>query len=285
MSRRPSPTLVGAFVVGAALLLVAAVAIWGSGRLFDRRYGYVCYFPGSVNGLTIGAPVKYRGVRIGDVTAMRIRFQQPEDDRRIPVFIEVSAKRLHELGSNSDAGTPRMVTQLIAAGLRARLDSESFVTGQLYVNLDMFPDTPAHLLHGSNGYPEVPTIPTPLEEATKSLSGLLAQLKTLDLAGGARSLSGAIEGINRLVNTPSVARTIAELPSTVATVRKLVHDIDVAVDQLGHSLGATLAVRGPVFVELERAIVDVQHAAEAVRQLAEFLRRNPNAFIIGRKRP
>lgn len=178
-----------------------------------------------------------------------------------------------------------MVKELIDAGLRARLDTESFVTGQLYVNLDLFPDTPVHLLHERGGYPELPTVPTQLEEATKSLSGLLAQLKTLDLAGTARSLSGAIEGINRLVNTPSVSKTIAELPSTVATFRHLMHNVDTAVDQLGHSLGATLAVRGPVFVELERTLGDVQRAAAAVRQLAEFLRRNPNALITGRKRP
>ena len=284
MSRKPSPTLVGAFVLGAAMLVVAAVAIWGSGRLFDRRFGYVCYFPGSVNGLTVGAAVKYRGVRIGAVTGMRIRFQQPPDDRRIPVFIEVSNRRLRELGA-TEGGSPQMVKGLIDAGLRARLDTESIVTGQLYVNLDLFPDVPARLLHGDGGYPEIPTVPSQLEEATKSLTGLLAQLKTLDLAGTARSLSSAIEGINRLVNTPSVAHTIAELPSTVASVRRLMHDLDGAVDQLGHSLGASLAVRGPVFVELGRTLTDVQRAAEAVRQLAEFLRRNPNALITGRKRP
>jgi paraquat-inducible protein B len=277
MSRKASPTLVGAFVLGAALLTVAAVIIWGSGRLFDRRYGYVCYFPGSVNGLTVGAPVKYRGVRIGDVTAMRIRFQQPQDDVRIPVFIEVSSRLLRELGA-SDAATPKIVKQLIESGLRARLDTESFVTGQLYVNLDRFPGTPMNLMHLHGGYPEIPTVPTPLEEVTKSLSGLVAQLKTADITGAARALLGAIEGINRLVNTPSIARTIAELPPTVAAVRQ-------AVQGVGQSLQSTLNVRGPVFVEVERALVDVQRAADAVRELAEFLRRNPNALITGRKQP
>src|SRR5260370_14617735 len=97
MAKRPSPTLVGAFILGGALLMVAAVAIWGSGRLFARRYRYVCYFPGSVNGLKVGAAVKYRGVAIGQVTAMRIRFQQPRDDNRIPVFIEANGERLREL--------------------------------------------------------------------------------------------------------------------------------------------------------------------------------------------
>ncbi len=284
MSRKPSPTLVGVFVLGAALLLVAAVAVWGSGRLFDRRYDYVCYFPGSVNGLNAGAPVKYRGVWVGQVTGMRIRFEQPPGDVRIPVFIEVSSRRLRELGA-TDAPTPRVVKDLIEAGMRARLESESFVTGQLYVSLDFFPGTPITLLHVQGGFPEIPTVPAPLEEVTRSLSGLLAQLKTLDLSGTVRSLRSAIDGINRLVNSPSISRTINELPSTVASVRRLVGHADVAVDKIGGSLESTLAVRGPVFVELERTLVDVQRAAEAIRQLADFLRRNPNALITGKKQP
>jgi paraquat-inducible protein B len=284
VSKKPSPTLVGAFVVGAALLLVAAVAIWGSGRLFDRRYHYVCYFPGSVNGLKIGAAVKYRGVPVGQVVGMRIRFEQPRTDTRIPVFIEMSGKRLRELGAEQ-APTTKIVRELIDAGLRARLESESLVTGQLYVNLDMHPEIAARLLHVRGGYPEIPTIPTPLEEAEKSLTGLVAQLKTLDISSTARSLSSAIEGINVLVNTPSVARTIKELPSTVASVRHLVENVDTGLDKLGKGLQTSLAVRGPVFSDLARTLNDVQRAADSVRQLAEYLRRNPNALIVGRKRP
>jgi paraquat-inducible protein B len=167
VAKKPSPTIVGAFILGGSLLIVAAIAVWGSGRLFDRRFKYVCYFPGSVNGLRVGAAVKYRGVPVGQVTGMRIRFEQPREDTRIPVFVELSARRLRELGS-SEAPTPKLLGELIGSGLRARLDSESFVTGQLYVNLDMFPSTPIRLLQG--GFPEIPTVPTPLEEAPKSLS-------------------------------------------------------------------------------------------------------------------
>src|SRR6266852_5515115 len=98
--KRPNPTVVGAFILGGALLMVAAVAIWGSGRLFARRHRYVCYFSGSVNGL------------------------------------ELNGKRVRELGS-SDEPTPRLAEELIRQGLRARLESQSFVTGQLYVNLDI----------------------------------------------------------------------------------------------------------------------------------------------------
>jgi paraquat-inducible protein B len=284
VAKRPNPTVVGAFILGGALLMVAAVAIWGSGRLFERRYRYVCYFPGSVNGLQLGAAVKYRGVPIGQVTGMRIRFAQSQSDTRIPVFVELNGKRLRELGASDDP-TPRLAEELIKQGLRARLESQSFVTGQLYVNLDIFPGSPLNLVHAKGGYPEIPTIPTQLEEATKALSGVLAQLKEADIAGTAHSLSSAVEGINRLVNTPSVAHTLAELPATVASARRLMQNLDVRVGKVGDELQSTLAVRGPVLVELERTFVDVQRAAQAVRILAEFLQRNPNALIVGKKRP
>jgi paraquat-inducible protein B len=273
VAKKPSPTAVGAFILGGALLTVAAIAIWGSGRLFERRYRYVCYFPGSVNGLAIGAHVKYRGVPVGEVTGMRIHFEQRSDDTRIPVFIELSSKRVRDLGVAKEPG-PQLIHELIKSGLRARLDSESFVTGQLYVNLDMFPDTPLTLVHQQGGYAEIPTIPTPMEEATKSLTGLLKQLKEADVAGTARSLASAIEGLNRLLNTPSIGRTLNELPSTVASIRKTVGNA-----------GETLTANGPLSLELRRALVEVQRAAESVRTLADFLKRNPNALIVGKKRP
>ncbi len=110
MAKRPNPTVIGAFILGGLLLVVAAVAIWGSGRLFERRYRYVCYFAGSVNGLKVGAPVKYRGVVIGQVVGMRIRFQQAPDDSRIPIFVEMSGKRLRGLGA-AEFSTPRRMLQ------------------------------------------------------------------------------------------------------------------------------------------------------------------------------
>jgi paraquat-inducible protein B len=284
VAKRPSPTLVGAFILGGALLSIAAVAIWGSGRLFEHRYRYVCYFPGSVNGLAIGAAVKYRGVPVGQVTGMRIRYEQPPGDVRIPVFVDLSGRRLRELGV-SERPTPKVMHDLVARGMRARLDSESLVTGQLYVNLGLFPDSPLTLVHPESDYPEIPTIPATLEEATKSLTALLAQLKEVDIAGTAHSFAGAIDGLNRLIDTPAVAHTLSELPSTVAAMRKALQNVDSGVDSVGDSLKSILAVRGPMFVELQRALVDVQRAAEAVRSLAAFLERNPNALIIGRKRP
>src|SRR4051812_20646292 len=138
MAKKPSPTIVGGFVLGALALIVAAIAVWGSGRLFERKYRYICYFPGSVNGLAVGAPVKYRGVPLGSVVEMRVVFEQSTEDTRIPVVIELYGKRAQALGVRREPD-PRLVEELVKRGLRARLESQSLVTGQLYVNFDLYP--------------------------------------------------------------------------------------------------------------------------------------------------
>ncbi len=282
MSKKPSPTAVGVFILCGVVLIVAAVMIWGSGRLFERRAKYVCYFPGSVFGLNVGAAVRYRGVPIGQVTGLRIRYDEPAGDTRLPVFIEINEKRLRELGRDGQA-TSQIIPSLIDSGLRARLELESLVTSQLYVNLDMFPNAPLTRVHAERGYPEIPTIPTAIEEATRSISGVLEELRKADIAGTARSLASTIEGLNRLVNTPSIAHALKELPTTVASIRQLVQTADGTIGRVGQELQSTVGARGPIVADFQRALVDVQRAAEAVRRLAEFLERNPNALIVGKK--
>jgi paraquat-inducible protein B len=272
VAKKPNPALIGGFLLAGFALTVVAIAVWGSGRFFQRTYRYVAYFPGSVNGLSIGAPVKSRGVAIGKVTGMRLRFKQEVDDLRVPVFFELNGTRLREMGVEEDP-SPALLNRLIDRGLRARLESQSLVTGQLYVNLDFFPGTKVERFERNAKVPEIPTVPTTMEEATKSLTGLLQQIKEVDLAGTARSLASAVAGIDRLLNKPAIGAPLSELPSTVASVRQMVKSIEGTIDS-----------RGPVLTDVQQAVVEIQKAASAVRSFAEFLQRNPNALLVGRKK-
>jgi paraquat-inducible protein B len=93
MKKRISPTLIGAFVVGALVLLVIGVIAFGSGKFFRKSYEFVLYFQGSVNGLNVGAPVKYKGVEIGSVTEILLQLEKAEP-ARIPVIIELDANKI-----------------------------------------------------------------------------------------------------------------------------------------------------------------------------------------------
>ncbi len=205
--RRATPALIGAFVLGAVALAAAVVVIWGSGRFFRQTRSFVCYFTGSVNGLNPGAPVKFRGVPIGSVTDIRFRLAEARaptpDEFRIPVWFDVDLKQLSELRGRAVRLDRARLDELIAQGLRAQLQTESFVTGVLYVGLDFFPGSPIALVHGERAdILEVPTMPTALERASQTISKLAARIEQLDIEGLVRSITEAFDGANALVRSP-----------------------------------------------------------------------------------
>ena len=300
MTPKARPALVGAFVVGAFALIGVALVIWGSRALFERRHEYVCYFPGSVEGLGKGSPVKYRGVQVGVVKDIKIRFRQAPDDNRIPVLIELWGKRLHELGG--DEPTELVVKELVANGLRARIASASFVTGVAYVNLSEQPATKPQFseLPGPGAVPEIPTLSTELDETTKAVSELLAELSTADFKGMIDSISQAMNSVNQVATSEDLQAALARLPRVLSALRRLsdtlntgagkagetVEELNGALSSLHDTLESTRGVispQAPLSVELSATLSDVDEAAVAVRQLADFLRRNPHAVVAGTK--
>jgi len=301
MAEQTHPIRIGAFVVGAIALVLCAVLIWGSKSLFERKYPYVCYFSGSVIGLSKGAAVKYRGVDVGVVKDIKVRFRQAPDDTRIPVFIELWGKRLQELGAAEPA--PARVTELAARGVRARLAVTSLVTGVAYVSLDEVPDSPPPVyseLPGRGAIPEIPTVPTELEEFSKAVSAVLANLSATDFKGTADAVSDTMKGVNDVVASNDLRAAVAHLPRLMAALNRLAGtlntDADKAGDVVEEARGALAALKdtlasaqgvvspqAPLSVDLSVALSDVDKAAIAVRELADFLRRNPHSIVAGTK--
>jgi len=306
MGRKANPAVIGAFVIGAVALTVLAVTIWGSGKLFQRKFVAIGYFPGSVNGLSRGAPVKFRGVQIGEVEEIRLLYEQAHGAPRIPVFLSIDGQRMRELGAGGEP-TPERLKQLIDQGLRARLQTLSIVTGVLYVDFDLLPGSPMELMQeASASYPEIPTLPTPLEEATKTVSDVLAQIKQVDFKGIGMAVREAVDGVSRLAGNPRLTASIDGLPDAIAAARRLLVDLDaqtapvaggvrdVSADarQTLASLRATLesiqALLGPdapLSVEVARTATDIGRAARALADLADYLGRDPSAVVFGRRQP
>ena len=142
MGKRANPAWIGAFVLFAIVICAAAVVIVGSGRLFRNTRTFVIFFPGSVNGLDRGAPVKFRGVPIGTVTDIRIRMRELAATGRIPVLIEVDRERVHELGGQDDSLDDRRLNELIHdLGMRAQLQQQSSHGGGGGAKTGAAPDT------------------------------------------------------------------------------------------------------------------------------------------------
>ena len=303
MGKRVNPALIGAFVLGAIALAVVALLVWGSGRFFEKAYNYVCYFPGSVNGLNLGAPVKFRGVQVGEVTDVRLRYKQVRGDPRVPVFLKLDEDRVRELGA--ERGPTREVMQeYVDRGMRARLQTLSIVTGVLYVDFDLVPGSPLVLVQAEDApVPELPTLPTPLEEMTKSVSEILAELKGIDFERIGKGVDEAIANVNGLLGKPELHHAVEALPGLVADAKRLVDNLDsrtapVLTSAQGtaqearraaESLRATLddvhalvAPDSALAVGLTRTVGDLGQAARALRDLADYLERNPNSVVFGR---
>ncbi|NOQ98390.1 MAG: MCE family protein, partial [Calditrichae bacterium] len=172
MSDKPNTRLIGAFVVGAVALIVLVFLVFGSGKLFQETNKWVIFFHGNVNGLKVGAPVKVRGVEIGSVTNIRGLLDE-KGNVHVEVIVETIDAALDAVKEWSERREEMSIEEFMAwyieRGFRAQLQSQSIVTGQLYIMWDFFPDSPTILTGLNTKYPEIPSVPTTTEELEKTL--------------------------------------------------------------------------------------------------------------------
>jgi paraquat-inducible protein B len=275
MNKKISPTLIGAFVMGALGLLVIAVIAFGSGQLFRKTKNFVLYFDGSVNGLHIGAPVKFKGVEIGSVTDILLQLNQDMQVSKIPVIIEIDLKKMTSRGASGAVAEQQEAFQqaIHDRGLRGQLRTESLVTGVLYVALDFFPGTPINLVqqpNGDNKYPEIPTVPTALEQAQDAISQIIKKLEEIDFKGLIKSLSETISGVDQLVNSPAVKSTLRQLDQTmpkidaaVVSFNKLANDVDGKFSSLSDNLGQTSDATRQAMKQAENTLKQTDAALKA----------------------
>ncbi len=221
MGKRANPALVGAFVIGAAALVVAAITLLGSGSLFRRRHIYVLYFQSNVNGLRVDAPVKFHGVEIGSVYRILLSLNQLEyvvrtnnpSIMRVPVLIELDERKMTRRGGRAlNLDDPQTLKRLIDAGLRGQLALESLLTGLLYVDLDMHPGTPANFVLPPNStFPEIPTRRTEFEQVQQDLTRVLGRLSQIDFPAAIDSITQMTNSIRELIQSPQLAATIDRL--------------------------------------------------------------------------
>ncbi len=192
--RKANKTLIGAFVVGAVVLLIIAVTVFGSGVLFKQSDKYVLFFDGSVKGLSEGAPVIFRGVKIGNVSKIGLLYNGAEKSVLIPVIIDVELSRVK--GMPDKSGYPDY-RQLIEEGLRAKLEIQNFITGQLMIGFDFYTDKPVKTHDLIKKYPELPTLPI-----SPDIFDVMNEIPVREIAN---DLEHTVSGINRLVNSEGIA--------------------------------------------------------------------------------
>jgi paraquat-inducible protein B len=216
MSKRANPRLIGAFVVGAVALVVVGVLALGSLQgLFERPVRVVMLFDGDVNGLNVGAPIAFRGVKLGQVSDVQIKVGSPGG--KIAVYGEIPPRILNE-----DAVT--MIRDAIKDGLRAQLATQSLLTGQLYVSLKLMPGTPAKQEATDPRAIEIPTVPSALQEWSTRVEGLFTKLAALPLDEMITSATGAMGGIKDLAASPELHQAIRRADGLLADLQGLTRE-------------------------------------------------------------
>ena len=321
MGKRINPATVGAFVLGALGLILAAIVAFGSGNLFRKTHEFVIYFGGGgINGLRVGALVKFKGVEIGEVKRIRLRLDQEVNrdnnkltaEVRIPVIIELDQEKIVSHGGTSiDLSDPHTIPNLIREGLRAQLGSDSFVTGLLYVALDIMPKTPIQMI-APPGSPlqEIPAIPTTLEQAQAVAIRIFEKLDKVDFDAVFTQMTGMLDSIRQITTSPGLRealnnsektreqldRALAGAQQTLNTMNRQVPPLsnslqktslsaDAAAKQVRLTLGTvqtTIEPNSPINYQALQTLQDVSAAAHSIKELADYLQRNPSAIIRGR---
>ncbi len=239
--KRIDPRVIGSFVVGAVILSVAGLLFFGPGGFLAETRSYVVYFDSSVKGLNVGSPVRFRGVKIGQVKEINVRVRLEDFKFYIPVVIEIEASRIGTEGTKQSLLDTLKTTikgddlmlPLVPKGLRAQMQLDSLVTGQLYVNLDMLPDAPLILTGYDHDFPELPAIKSSLAELTKTFEDI--PLKEL-----ADKLIRSTEGFEKLINSPSLHNALAKFDDTTAQLNQLLRSLNEQLLPIADSFKETL---------------------------------------------
>lgn len=316
MSKEANTKLIGAFVLGAVALIVIVFVIFGSGKFFQKTTDFIIYFHGDVIGLRVGAPIKVRGVDIGSVTKIAPIYDE-KGDVLIEVFVKVFNNQIKDtMGYYKDMKEKEFMDYLIDKGLRARLETQSIVTGVRYIKLDFFPESPKNLVGLNKDYYEIPSIMTTGEELNVLLEKGLQTLDEIPLADIANQLHDTLEsanttltGIDGLVNSPEVKETLVALSDGLKTLDHFIADLDEQLDPIIEDrLDALLASltetskameesarQSEIFMarmesiamddryEIRTALLEIAKASRALRQLVDHLQREPRSLIYGKK--
>jgi paraquat-inducible protein B len=317
MAKQANRMMIGVFVVIALFIMVASLVVFGSGQFFQKTVKCVMYFDGSVKGLSVGAPVLFQGVQIGSVTGIVLEVDPAKMQIQIPVIIEYEPEKFHVVygGQKVHRDPRKTIPKLIEKGLRAVLGMQSFITGQLDIEIGFYPDSalcyaPAKTDKVYKDYIVIPTC----QSTTQKLADALEKL---DLQGLEKHLESTLAGVDRFVNNPDLSASVRALKDTLQDARKLVTRVDRQVDPLSDDAKKTVkdfgklarnldgrvgrvatgldntmsAARGvvsedsPLIVELQNTLKEISAMSRSFRQLADYLEQHPETLIRGKKKP
>lgn len=212
---------------------------------------YLLLFSGSARGLNEGAPVEFRGVRIGTVNGVSFRYLPNNPERRVPVLIQIDPSFITNLPTDNTEAAENFVAEAVSNGMRASLKTGNLLTGQMYIDLDFQKDAPPATVAEVDGYRVIPTTSGGLGELQDKATALLDKLAALPLDDTVRNATAALESVKSM--SESLSKTAAGFNA-----------------------------ESPVYRQLTSTMRELDDTLRSVRALADTLEQKPNALIFGK---
>ena len=237
---------------------------------------YVFNFSGSVRGLSIGAPVDFRGINVGEVSAIYTRFDRATNTFSIPVEIRFYPERFTSRYKNGDGGGRIAPNRhavgdwLVAHGLRGQLKTGNILTGQLYVALDFFPNAPKAKIDWDANPPEMPTVPGGLQSLQDSVTALIDRLNKIPFEGIGKNAKQTLQDADELLKRLDT-EVVPKARDTLTAARLALN-----------SANSALQPDAPLTQSTSDAMRELARTAAALRNLADYLERHPEALIRGK---
>jgi paraquat-inducible protein B len=271
-------------------------------KLYSIKSYYMMYFDQSVRGLLPGAPIDFRGIRIGEVVDVRLIVDLDKQDARIPVLVMLEPERFEVWLKGGKVDQKQLFEQedtrksqewsLIEHGLRARLKTGNLLTGQLYIDMDMYPDAEPVQITYENGYPVFPTMPSGLGQIVENISDVLEKIEkipfeelgenlnetTITLRSTLKEFTRVAGNINQQV-LPNVEQTLTNINQQLLPVlNQTMEDLQDTMAGLKHTVGTDSALN----FKTQQALDELTSAIRSIRTVVDQLDRNPRALIFGR---
>jgi paraquat-inducible protein B len=260
-------------------------------KVYAQKNYFLLYFEETVKGLAPGAPVKFRGIPIGEVVDINLEYDAGKRTMSIPVLVVTEPERISVVGANDEKG--RDLGFLVEQGLRAQLKTGNLLTGQQYIGLDFFPAAPVAKLLQNEPYPIFPTIPAPLEQITADLTTILDKIGKIpferigtDLQAALASLNKTLQDVDLLIKTfnnetmKDANRLLVTFnDETAPALNETVLQIKGAIAGLEHGYGTDSAFNYNINILLD----ELASTMQSLRALTDYLEHHPESVIFGKE--
>ncbi|PWL67745.1 MAG: hypothetical protein DBY30_03470 [Verrucomicrobia bacterium] len=321
MKNKISPAAIGMFVMAASIIAVAAVMVFGAAKFFSRTENFISFFSESVNGLDVGAPLKYKGVKIGKVEGIFISSSKNIKESSVSVVYSIDIDQLRRKTGTDFKDYSDWMDEQIAEGLRAKLNYQSIVTGMLYIELDFIADKGEKydLKYGGTRFKEIPAAKSGLSELAKGFEKTMADVAKIDFAAigqnvhsaivkvnekldgiDAKAISdsavSALKGVDELARNKDVAESIKKLDALLSDSDALVNDaraelkkfsasgtsIMARLDEVLRNVNSVVAPQSPFRYQIAVLLKTMNESMSYISNFTDYLQRNPNSLLRGK---